>query len=179
MSTLELADIQGPDNDHWGDYTKDHGDPYPATQEAYARVTDPLPEDSTARPADAMGAATGYAVAPWRMGTQTREVAAASWHPHSHVLPAGINAYELVEYDEQRISVEVVNYGDGDVYLSNSAQRTIGTGTRFLRGTGGVAGAIPDRCLLHTTARIYVFTLPGYAPGGGPVQLQVTAERYG
>lgn len=174
---LEEVDLQSSNPaDHLGDYRPEHGDPYPATTEAWARTVEPAPADTATLPADAMEDLSAYTAAPYKRGVGTRVVAAAEWAPGGLVLANGVQGYPLIERDPYRRSVRISNHADGPIYIAPTSTRVTGIGSLMIPGrdAGGAVHAIE----LFTTAAVYVFTLSTFIAGPEPVHVQYCAERY-
>lgn len=178
MTDLIEADREAPGNDHWSDYTKDHGDPYPATIEAWARTTEPVPAGDATRPAEAMNDADRYATAPWRYATPVREISGDQWGGNGYLLADGVNRpFRIVEDDPHRVGVTVYNHSDGDIWVAPVSAGQPGAGAVLIPGRDTI-GSVHSREIL-STKEVWCFTTSTYIAGVRPVQVQTVYTRHG
>lgn len=178
MTELIEADIQSPPNDHWADYTKDHGDPYPATQEAWGRLTEPVPAGDAIRPAEAMTDAEAYASAPWRYATPVRVISGDQWGGNGFLLADGTNRpFRIAEDDPHRVAVTVFNHSDGDIFVAPVSAGQAGAGAVLIPGRD-TTGNVHSR-EIRSTKEVWCFTTATYIAGVRPVQVQTLYTRHG
>lgn len=177
MKDLREADIESPPGDHLGDYVAEYGDPYPATQDAWARSTVDEPADTTTTSRDAIDAVGEYAASPMKTGTMVRQVIPNDWAPGSMGLADGAQGGNLVEYDPYRTSIRVFNHSTGPVYVSPQTSRLPGPGSLMIpgRNTDNSVNSVEIR----STGPVFYFTTAGFVAGVEPVHLQWLVERYG
>lgn len=173
MQGLQEADIESPPGDHLGDYTAGHGDPYPATQEAWARSTEDVPGRNHEASGEVMNDFDRYAAQPMRYARPVRIAACDTWAPLMWLLPDGANAFQAIDGDYNRRSITFWNHSTGDVFVAPTPTRSIGHGALLIPG-GGTSFR-----RLEVTGPIWVFTLSTYVAGAAAAQLTALVERYG
>jgi hypothetical protein len=162
--------------DHLG-LTTEMMDPYPATQEAWARSTVDEPSDTTSPPADVRQDVANFAAAPTKVATQVRQVAASDWAPNGYILADGVNSLPIASYDPYRARLVISNHSTGDVFISPDDTRAIGFGSLMIPGVD-TDGSVHE-VELRTTRQVYLYTQATYVAGSEPIQVQCYAERYG
>lgn len=173
MEGLREADFDSPPGDHLGDYTEGHGDPYPATQEAWARSTEVMPGGTHERPGEVMADFDRFATQPMRYARPVRIAGCDVWAPLQWLLADGASAFQLIEGDPNRRAITIWNHSTGDVYIAPTPTRQIGHGSLIIPG----GGTFTRR--LEVTGAVWLFTLAGYVAGAAAVQVSALVERYG
>lgn len=175
MVDLIEADIESTAADHWGDYTKEHGDPYPATQAAQAKVTEDVRGDRYEDPEEVRTDLDAFATQPMKYARPVRVAPADQWGAMSYGLADGGQGFQAVGIDPTRRSVTIYNHSTGGIFIAPSSTRIAGAGAHYIPG---VSGGIVNSRRLETSGEVYVFTLATFVAGAEPVQVSIYFERY-
>lgn len=175
MTNLIEADIESPGDDHWGDYTKEYGDPYPATIEAQARVVTDIRADRYEDPDEVRRDLDAFATQPFKYARPVRLAPADQWGALGYLLVAGPQNMKIVEQDPTRRALTIYNHSTGGIFIAPTSTQQVGAGALYI--PGATAGSVPAR-RIETSGDVYLFTLLGYVPGTEPVQVSVLFERY-